>query len=635
MMQGLEVIFTNPMVAFIILVGVVVFVHELGHFVAGRLLGVDVEEFSLGFGPRAFGFKRGMTDYRICWLPLGGYVRFYGAEIGGEVPLEKRERAITTAKLYKRAIISAAGPAANFLLSLALMIFLSNFGLPQPAAVVSIIPGSVAEQSGLLDGDRILKIGDVTVQTWQDLNRVVSQNAGNSLAFLLDRDGQTKQVNVTPASDQTQSPYGEQVKVGRIGVSQFLSMPRLVVAQGSALAAAGFRTGDLVTAVGGTPVKYKHSFQRAVASALGGTTDAAISGHISALDVTAGDSKVQSLDDASSVLAVSVQRLEFTSIDDFSEKLKNSSFHSKTLTLELNPRSPAMRQWAQGVGVSLPSLEGSPQIVSRAELPSVVSTDLTLSGFEAIKRGDKRMASLQAWKNCGLEAGDSLAFIEGLGPLFTPTQLLIWHEKLQEKLTQAAQGPAGSSVRVSLAAVGLTGGIKNLACEIPTREGKDGLNRPQTFVDFPVQFLTRGVPVERIVVRSASFVASLGDGFKASSEQAGAIFLGLKKLFTGSVSMGNLGGPIAIARVAGEAAEAGFVAFIFTISLVSINIGMFNLLPLPVLDGGTLMMQGVEAAYGKPLPVKVQQMVQRFGIMIILGLIVLVFYNDILRLFHT
>ena len=138
-----------------------------------------------------------------------------------------------------------------------------------------------------------------------------------------------------------------------------------------------------------------------------------------------------------------------------------------------------------------------------------------------------------------------------------------------------------------------------------------------------------------VTIRSESFAASVADGFKATMAQATTILTALKKLFTGDMPLKNLGGPIAIARVAGDAAEGGVLVFILTISLMSLNIGLFNLLPLPALDGGHLLLQGVEAAYGKPLPMKVQIAVQRVGVAFLLGLIVLVFFNDLLRLFRT
>jgi regulator of sigma E protease len=176
------------------------------------------------------------------------------------------------------------------------------------------------------------------------------------------------------------------------------------------------------------------------------------------------------------------------------------------------------------------------------------------------------------------------------------------------------------------------GALQTVSCDVPIRLRRDQLNRERAEVVFPVRFASSGMPLEQIVVRSSSWWGAPIDAVEAVGEQASTIFVGLKKLVSGSIPLANLGGPIQIARVAGSAAEGGLLIFFLTVSWMSINIGMFNLLPLPALDGGALLMQGVEGAYGRPLPPSVQHLVQRIGVMLILGLIILVFYNDILRL---
>jgi regulator of sigma E protease len=177
--------------------------------------------------------------------------------------------------------------------------------------------------------------------------------------------------------------------------------------------------------------------------------------------------------------------------------------------------------------------------------------------------------------------------------------------------------------------------MRSLDCNIPRRLVLDSLGRNQWTVELPVTFVSRGVGVDPVIIRSESLLDALKDGAQATWQQATTLLTGLKKLFSGDVPLSNLGGPIAIARVAGDAAEGGLLLFVLTISWMSLNIGLFNLLPLPALDGGHLILQAVEAAYGKPLPLGVQLAVQRLGVALILGLIVLVFFNDILRLFRS
>lgn len=571
-MAFLEAIFSNPIIAFIILVGVVVFVHELGHYLVGRALGIEVEEFSLGFGPRAIGFRRGNTDYRISWLPLGGYVRFYGSEIGKDIPLEKREKSITTAKLYKRFLVSIAGPGANFVLSFVVMIVLSWVGLPQPASVISVIPGSVAERAGFETGDKIVEVNGEAIRTWGDFNKVVSKSAGVELDVKVERDGGTQSVKVTPAHDQTESAYGETVKVGRIGVTQFMMTPRVVVEKGSAFERAGLQTGDRVKAIGGNEIRYFHEIEK-------------------------------------------VTRTQNTWPVVIEVERPTTALDAKSITELLKPQ-----------------FASEPKAVTLTEQPPqtehLYSTDSTLVAAKPPKRGDKTTAAVEAFRACGLSTGDTIIEFKPFGAIKNPVQLGIALEKAQT----AAKGRPHAELAFTV--LDLEGNRAERNCVVPMRKGKDALNRDQDYIDFPFQFATRGVPVEPVILKSEG-LAAFTDGAKAASEQAATIFVGIKKLVTGNVPLANLGGPIAIARVAGDAAQGGLLVFVLTISWMSINIGMFNLLPLPALDGGTILLQLVEGAYGRPLPTRVQENVQRLGILFILVLILVVFYNDILRLFHS
>ena len=150
-------------------------------------------------------------------------------------------------------------------------------------------------------------------------------------------------------------------------------------------------------------------------------------------------------------------------------------------------------------------------------------------------------------------------------------------------------------------------------------------------IDFPVTFMSSDLPISSEIVKNISFTSSLKSGFKMLLNQMSMIYTGIKKLISGSLPLSSLGGPIAIANVAGDAAKAGCMVFFLTMSLISVNIGMLNLLPIPSLDGGTLLLLTIDAIYGKELPKSLQSAIQKVGIVFLLILIVLVFYNDILR----
>ena len=589
----MESILTNPLVAFVLLVGVVVLIHELGHYLAGKALGIDAEEFSIGFGPKAFGFVWLGTEFKVCWLPLGGYVRFYGSEIGGEIPRERAHRALLESPVYKRALISAAGPFANLVLSFFVMTGISKWGMPQPAPVVSVLQGSPSAQAGLQDGDRILSIAGKSISTWKELNEKVTSSPNAELSFGVRREklGQSPQeieIRIVPREDNVKDTFGESKKAGRIGVSPALSAPRIVVLGDSALWQAGLRSGDKIDTVSSQKVR-----------------------HAGDLNEVGGLWTLHRLGRAS---AEELQKQKLKS-----EKNKKSAsdsgepaVDSELLPVDLGQVAPKMGQdfW---------------------------TTDLTLSELENFPKADARLSALEAWKSCGLSPGDTL--ISGSSPevpeanakFRTATDLYQFLQRVTAFQNTVSPGSASRIVFEKLSWDASQ--INQIQCEIPRRLTKDSHGHSTWTLDFPFKWMSAGAPPITVIVKSEGLLDAFVDGAKATGEQVGTIFTALKKLFSGSLPMSNLGGPIAIARVAGDAASGGLLVFLLTISWMSINIGLFNLLPLPALDGGALLMHGVEAAYGRPLPVKVQANVQKLGFIIILSLIVLVFYNDILRLF--
>jgi regulator of sigma E protease len=307
------------------------------------------------------------------------------------------------------------------------------------------------------------------------------------------------------------------------------------------------------------------------------------------------------------------------------ELLKERETLLKTRKEDLTTRKSANEKFT--IDLNGPSLR---QELSNQKVGYTFS-ELTLVEGQPLAKGDAKIPAREAWAACGIVPGVTLVSLADSGPLANPAQISSQFEKILRQL-ESNQAP---SVVFKVEAFGLGEARSVRECTIPTRKAKDALQRDQWTVDFPFAFLGVGVPREPVVVRSESAVDALMDGGKALAEQASTIFTGLNKLVTGSLPLANLGGPIAIARVAGDAAQGGLLFFLLTVSWMSVNIGMFNLLPLPALDGGALLLHGVEAAYGKPLPLSVQANVQKAGVVLILLLFVFVFFNDITRLFVT
>ena len=222
---------------FILLVTPVVFFHELGHFSFARLFGVRVETFSIGFGPAIVSWldKKG-TRWKISWIPLGGYVKFFGDLDAASTPdreatekMSAAERAVAFPfkPLYQRALIVAAGPAANFVLAIAILTtFLLIFGaVMAPANVSQIMPGSPAEAAGFRVGDLIVDINGRHIDTFDDVTALVAMRPGEPLNVTVDRAGKQVLLHVTPKLTTIKDQFGETEKLGRLGIG---AKPKLV-----------------------------------------------------------------------------------------------------------------------------------------------------------------------------------------------------------------------------------------------------------------------------------------------------------------------------------------------------------------------------------------------------------------------
>ena len=207
-------------IAFVVLLGVLIFVHEAGHFLTAKLVGVKVLKFSLGFPPAMVKRKWGETEYILSWIPLGGYVKLLGEdpESGDEIPPEEKPRAFTSKPLWARIAVIAAGPVSNYLLAVILLCIGFTVGLPVlTSSIGKVLDGSPAMDAGIKAGDQIVAINGTRVWRWEDMRRIIERSADEPLKVTVDRDGQEILVTVTPKLSEEKSVLGEDV--GRIGVA--------------------------------------------------------------------------------------------------------------------------------------------------------------------------------------------------------------------------------------------------------------------------------------------------------------------------------------------------------------------------------------------------------------------------------
>jgi regulator of sigma E protease len=210
----------TTIISTIIVLGILVFVHELGHFLLAKKLGVGVLTFSLGFGPKIFGKKIGETQYQIAAVPLGGFVKLIGENPEEEVKEEFRARSFSNQPVWKRALVIGAGPFFNFFLAVVLFSTINLFGIPHfPPKVGEVNPGLPAETAGLKNGDLILSINGEEVKKWEDLSKIIRNSQGRELMLRVKRDGEILETRVTPKPSSVKNLFGEETSTYVIGIT--------------------------------------------------------------------------------------------------------------------------------------------------------------------------------------------------------------------------------------------------------------------------------------------------------------------------------------------------------------------------------------------------------------------------------
>jgi regulator of sigma E protease len=210
----------TTIVAAIIVLGVLIFVHELGHFLVAKLSRVGVLTFSLGFGPKLFGKKIGETQYQVSMIPLGGYVKMVGEELGEEVPPEMAGRSFSAQPVRTRLGIVFAGPLFNFLFAILAFAVVLVIGMPTLLPEIGEVkPGFPAQLAGLREGDRIVAVNGAPILRWEDLAKTIHESKDRPLQLKVEREGKTFQVSITPRVSTEKTLFGDEVRVGLIGIS--------------------------------------------------------------------------------------------------------------------------------------------------------------------------------------------------------------------------------------------------------------------------------------------------------------------------------------------------------------------------------------------------------------------------------
>lgn len=235
----------------IVLFGFLIFIHELGHFLAAKWSGVKVLKFSLGFGPRLIGRKVGETDYVISAIPLGGYVKMLGQEDIGEATDDadsaEKERSFRHQPGLKKALIIIAGPLFNIFTAAAIFFFIFLAGVPTLLPVVGeVMPDTPAAKAALSKGDIIKEVNGAPITQWTDMTTLIRANPHKALALKVLRNGEPLQVSITPEIQKVPNIFGEVEEVGVIGITPSGATTTVKEGLGSAAVGAVVKTWDII-----------------------------------------------------------------------------------------------------------------------------------------------------------------------------------------------------------------------------------------------------------------------------------------------------------------------------------------------------------------------------------------------------
>ncbi len=594
-------------------VGLLIFIHELGHFAVAKWAKVKVLAFSLGFGPVIAGFRRGDTHYRLSAIPLGGYVKMSGEnEVpeGGHGPGDFASKPI-----WVRAMVMLAGVVMNGIL--AFVLFGAAFAVGvrvDPARAGSVLPGKPAWRAGIRPGDVFVSADGHRLLEFQDLQHASLE--GRPVELEVERDGTRFRATVTPVADAAAG-------VPVIGVGPYFGN-RLEVPDDGEAARAGLRTGDEVVAVEGVPMGLPRLLTDPLVDTLRPVAGPL---HLTVRRDT-GDTAGPVTLDIALPPSTTEPMIGITPYRDTLEEVRPGGDGEGT-------GFRAGQRILRVAGTAVRGERSFLRLVLRAP-PGPVSVDVESPSGPATlvlpPDGAGRLAVLSDLVFARDPHPTRVEVLPDAPPAADGSPAL--------SPAEAAGIPNGARIETVGGAVVVTFAdlVARLRKEASLADGvavgwRSG-ERAETVRVAPVPFPRHAlVPMDDRPVLRVTAPGELGArAWGRTVLSLRNLVTTLKGMFGGSVDHRNLGGVILIGQVARSSAEEGAGKFLWVLAMLSVNLAVLNLLPIPVLDGGQLALLGVEAVLGRPPSEGVVVASQWVGLLLILGLMGLGLFNDVGRL---
>ena len=562
----------TSIVAAVALIAILVFIHELGHFLVAKACGVQVSVFSFGFGRRLAGFQWRGTDYRLSLLPVGGYVKMAGADPFGYAEddgeeLEDPSKAFLARPVWQRLAVLIAGPAFNLVLPVVVFTAVLMGGEPQQAAVLGgVEPGSVAEDAGLMAGDRITAVNGAPVDTWRAMAEALTATEGSvslsvargertlALSLAVPGPGEGRSLGVTPDRLDT-----------RVGVDD----------AASPAGRAGVETGDVIVAIAGASVEDWLAVQDGLAAA--------------------ADTVALTVDGEKGRREVSLSR--------------GGDWRPVATGLPISPAE----MWGLQTATLFIGTVGERFSDDRAGFLSGCRPEASLPSSPAV--------------SAGLRSGDRFLAMDG-------TPIGSWNQVLAS-VAATMEGEGGEAeARPMDVAVVRSGEVVHLSVEPSVTRDTNMLGE---YYYRPMLGVSRlGGYVDGPTVRVYyPFAAALPMAAEETWRMGTLIVGHLGKMITGEAAVQkSLGGPVEMFRQAGSAAERGLFDWARLMGMLSISLGIINLVPVPVLDGGQILFFAVEGIRGRPLSLALRERAQQAGLLFLVLLMLSVLVFDIQRIFE-